>query len=161
MTIIQVIVAFIGYHASQYLIYLAIPDILEEITLVIKYHNDHHNVHSSGDDPMVTQRTYSRYAQEAALLLGKQIKLGRKQRKWSEKNLAERIGISRATLQKIENGEMTCAIGLVFEAAALVGITLFEQDKVPLAVRIEQANDKIALLPQRVRAQTKVADDDF
>jgi len=61
---------------------------------------------------MVKQRTYSKYAQEAALLLGKQIKLGRKQRKWSEKNLADRIGISRATLQKIENGEMTCAIGL-------------------------------------------------
>jgi transcriptional regulator with XRE-family HTH domain len=110
---------------------------------------------------MVRQRTYSKYAQEAALLLGKQIKLGRKQRKWSEKNLAERVGISRATLQKIENGEMNCAIGLVFEAAALVGITLFEHDRVPLAVRIEQANDKITLLPQRVRAQTKVADEHF
>jgi transcriptional regulator with XRE-family HTH domain len=143
------------------LINLAIPDILEDIIMVIKYLNDHYNVHSSREGSMVTQRTYSRYAQEAALLLGKQIKLGRKQRKWSEKNLAERVGISRATLQKIENGELTCAIGLVFEAAALVGITLFEHDRVPLAVRIEQANDKITLLPQRVRAQTKVADDDF
>lgn len=94
-------------------------------------------------------------------MLGKQIKLERKQRKWSEKNLAERIGISRATLQKIESGEMTCAIGLVFEAAALVGINLFEQDRVPLAVRIEQANDKIALLPQRIKAKSKVVDDDF
>jgi transcriptional regulator with XRE-family HTH domain len=110
---------------------------------------------------MVKQRTYSKYAQEAALLLGKQIKLGRKQRKWSEKNLADRIGISRATLQKIENGEMTCAIGLVFEAATLVDINLFEQDKVPLAVRIEHANDKIALLPQRIKATTKVVDDNF
>lgn len=110
---------------------------------------------------MVKQRTYSKYAQEAALLLGKQIKLGRKQRKWSEKNLAERIGISRATLQKIENGEMGCAIGLVFEAAALVDINLFEQNRVPLAVRIEHANDKIALLPQRIKAIAKVIDDDF
>jgi DNA-binding XRE family transcriptional regulator len=75
--------------------------------------------------------------------------------------LADRIGISRATLQKIENGEMTCAIGLVFEAATLVDINLFEQDRVPLAVRIEHTNDKIALLPQRIKTITKVVDDDF
>ncbi|MEA3467909.1 MAG: helix-turn-helix transcriptional regulator [Thermodesulfobacteriota bacterium] len=110
---------------------------------------------------MVKQRTYSKYTQEAALLLGKQIQLARKQRKWSEKNLAERIGISRATLQKIERGEMTCAIGLVFEAATLVGINLFEQDRLPLSMNIEQTNDKIALLPQRIQSQTKVVDDDF
>ena len=78
---------------------------------------------------MAKQRTFSKYAQEAATLLAEQIKLGRKQRKWTEKNLADRAGISRATLQKIENGEMSCAIGLVFEVATLVGINLFEQDK--------------------------------
>jgi transcriptional regulator with XRE-family HTH domain len=55
-------------------------------------------------------------------LLGRQVKLGRKQRKWSERNLAERVGISRTTLQKFERGEMTCAIGLVFEVATRVGI---------------------------------------
>jgi len=53
------------------------------------------------------QRIYSKYAKEAAFLLGQQIKLARKKRKWSEANLAERAGISRATLQKIEAGEMT------------------------------------------------------
>ncbi len=63
---------------------------------------------------MPKQRTYSQYAQEAAVLMGEQIKLGRKQRHWSEINLAERAGISRATLQKIENGAMSCAVGLVF-----------------------------------------------
>jgi transcriptional regulator with XRE-family HTH domain len=112
-------------------------------------------------EAMVKQRTYSKYTQESALLLGKQIKLYRKQRKWSEKNLADRVGISRATLQKIENGELTCAIGLVFEAAALVGINLFEQDRIPLSVSVAQANDKIALLPKRIRAKKKVVDDDF
>jgi transcriptional regulator with XRE-family HTH domain len=110
---------------------------------------------------MVKQRAYTKYAQEAALLLGKQIKLGRKQRKWSEQNLAERAGISRATLQKIERGEMTCAIGLVFEAASLVGVNLFEQDKLPLNISIDQTNNKIALLPKRIKPKTKVVDDDF
>jgi transcriptional regulator with XRE-family HTH domain len=110
---------------------------------------------------MVKKRTYSKYAQEAALLLGKQIRLARKQRKWSEKNLADRAGISRATLQKIENGEMTCAIGLVFEVAALVGLNLFEQDKLPLSVSIKNTSNMIALLPRRIKSKTKTVDDDF
>ncbi len=129
--------------------------------MVIEVFNDHHIRHLVMVEAMIKQRTYSKYAQEAALLLGKQIKLGRKQRKWSEMNLAERVGISRATLQKIERGEMTCAIGLVFEVATLVGINLFEQDKLPLSISIDQAKDKIALLPKRIQPKTKAVDDDF
>lgn len=110
---------------------------------------------------MPKQRTYSKYAREAAILIGAQIKLGRKQRKWNEHNLADRAGISRATLQKIENGEMSCAIGLVFEVATLVGVNLFEPDKFPLSRNIEQTRDKIALLPQRIQAKTKAVHDDF
>ena len=110
---------------------------------------------------MQKQRTYSKYAQDAVTLLGKQIKLGRKQRKWTEHNLADRAGISRATLQKIENGEMSCAIGLVFEVATLVGINLFENDKLPLSKHIEQMGDKIALLPQRIQVKARNVDDDF
>ncbi len=110
---------------------------------------------------MKKNRTYSNYALDAASLLGGQIKLGRKKRKWSEKNLAERAGISRATLQKIENGEMNCAIGLYFEVAALVGLILFEDDKFPLSRQIEQTKDKLALLPKRIQTRTKVVDDDF
>ncbi|MCP4491809.1 MAG: helix-turn-helix transcriptional regulator [Gammaproteobacteria bacterium] len=110
---------------------------------------------------MKKQRTYSKYTLEATALLGEQIKLGRKQRKWSEKNLAERAGISRATLQKIENGKMNCAIGLFFEVAALVGVNLFEHDNFPLARQIEQTKDKVALLPKRTKSKTRVVDDDF
>ena len=110
---------------------------------------------------MARQRTHSKYAQDAATLLGQQIKLARKQRKWTETNLAERAGISRATLQKIENGEMSCIIGLVFEVATLVGINLFEQDKLPISIQIEQTKDKIALLPKHIRVTSKVVDDDF
>lgn len=110
---------------------------------------------------MTKQRAFSKYAKEAALLLGQKIKLARKTRKWSEANLAERAGISRATLQKIEAGEMSPAIGLVFEVASLVGVVLFEQDNQRLANSIDLTQSKIALLPKRIREQTKVADDDF
>lgn len=110
---------------------------------------------------MANKRTYSKYAIEATTLLGEQIKLERKQRKWNEKNLAERAGISRATLQKIESGNMSCSIGLVFEVATLVGVNLFEQDKLPLSRHLEQTRDKIALLPKRIKVKTKTVHDDF
>ncbi len=110
---------------------------------------------------MSKQRTYSKYARNAVTLLGEQIKLGRKQRQWTEHNLADRAGISRATLQKIENGEMSCAIGLVFEVAVLVGVNLFEQDKLPFSKQIEHTRDKIAVLPKRIQVKTKAVDDDF
>jgi len=110
---------------------------------------------------MPKQRTYSKYAQEAALLMGEQIKLGRKQRKWTEQALADRAGISRATLRKMENGDLSCAIGLVFEVATLVRINLFDQDKLSLIQQIEHTQDKAALLPRRIKPKLKVIDDDF
>ena len=110
---------------------------------------------------MAKQRTYSKYTLEAVTLLGEQIKLGRKQRKWSEEHLSERAGISRATLQKIERGNMNCAIGLFFEVAMLVGVNLFEHDKYPLSQHIEQTKDKVALLPKRIKSKTKVVHDGF
>lgn len=126
---------------------------------VNKYFQEYNNGHMV--EKLAKLRTYSRYAQDAALLLGQQIKLARKQRKWSELNLAERAGISRATLQKIEAGAMTPAIGLVFEVASLLGVSLFEDDHQRLATGIDLTRSKIALLPKRIRQQTKVADDDF
>ena len=110
---------------------------------------------------MPKQRVYSRYTREANALLGEQIKLGRKQRKWSEANLAERAGISRATVQKIEKGDMSCAIGLVFEVATLTGVPLFEPDRAALARQRDRIQDKIALLPKRIRAKQEVVYDDF
>jgi transcriptional regulator with XRE-family HTH domain len=110
---------------------------------------------------MAKLRTYSKYALDAALLLGQQIRLARKKRRWSEANLAERAGISRSTLQKIEAGEMSPAIGLVFEVATLAGVPLFEQDSQRLETSIDLTQSKIALLPKRIREQAKVADDDF
>ena len=129
--------------------------------MVIEYLNEYYSGHIFPKLAMVQQRTYSKYAQEAAFLLGQQIRLGRKQRQWSEQNLAERAGISRATLQKIEAGAMSPSVGLVFEVAALVGVPLFEQDSRALATGIELTQSKIALLPQRIRNPTKAVDDDF
>lgn len=106
-------------------------------------------------------RTYSRYTREAAVLLARQVQLGRKQRRWTEHELADRAGISRATVQKIEKGELSVAIGLVFEVAALVGITLFNEERTSLAAHIARTDDKLALLPSAVRKRRKPVDDAF
>jgi DNA-binding XRE family transcriptional regulator len=109
----------------------------------------------------IRKRTYSRVTKEATELFGKLIRLGRKERKMTELELAGRAGISRATLQKIERGDLKCEIGLVFEVATLVGVKLFEaEDASAVALHLDRINDKLALLPQSIRTSVKV-DDDF
>lgn len=110
---------------------------------------------------MAKDRVYSSYTREAGVLLGKQVRLGRMQRKWTEHELAERGGISRATLQKIEKGDLSVTIGLVFEVAALVGIKLFDSERSTLASHLARTDDKLAVLPSAVRKSRKTLDDDF
>ncbi len=106
-------------------------------------------------------RTYSSYTQEALMLLGQLIKLGRKSRHFSEATLAERVGISRATVQKIENGDPGVAIGLVFECAVIVGVTLFNSPETSITLDIDRVKDKLALLPKAIHSVKAEVDDDF
>ncbi|HCG05766.1 MAG TPA: transcriptional regulator [Desulfovibrio sp.] len=106
-------------------------------------------------------RTYSRVTSEALALMGRQIRLARKQRRMPETELAARIGIARSTLQLIEKGHPKVEIGLVFEAAVLVGVPLFVAEPQGLAAPIERMDDKLALLPQSVRKPRGEVKDDF
>jgi transcriptional regulator with XRE-family HTH domain len=111
--------------------------------------------------PKQTSRAHSRVTRHAAALLGKQIKIARKERKMTAQDLADRAGISRGLLQRIEKGNLKCQIGAVFEVATLVGIKLFDADVSSLNIRIRQADDKIALLPKHIHSIKKVVNDDF
>ena len=106
-------------------------------------------------------RTYSRYSCDAVALLGKLIRSARKERKLTTQELAERAGISRGLLQRIEKGDLKCGIGAVFEVAVIVGVKLFEADETTLTKHIHQTEEKLALLPKSVRKTAKVVDDDF
>ncbi|MCW7498437.1 helix-turn-helix transcriptional regulator [Leptospira levettii] len=110
---------------------------------------------------MKITRTYSKMAKEASVLFGKEIQVARKERAWSEQVLADRIGISRTTLQKIEAGDMTVAIGLVFEAAVILGIPIFLEENPSFSKSIRNTTDKLTLLPKRIRNKTKKVKDDF
>ena len=113
------------------------------------------------DMPRPITRTYSRYAQEASALLGGLIRAARKERKLTAQELADRAGISRGLLQRIEKGDLKCEIGAAFEVATIVGVKLFDATEGTLTRHLRQTEDKLALLPQRIKTRKKAVRDDF
>ena len=106
------------------------------------------------------QKSYSRYAREAAELLGLMIHNARVERGLTVANVSERAGVSRGLVQRIEKGGMGCSIGAVFEVAAITGVRLFEAEPTTLTKHLSMMRDKLTLLPKSVRTgATKVKDD--
>ena len=106
------------------------------------------------------KRAYMKYTKEALLYLGQLIKLERKKRKLSELDFAERAGIARSTLQKIEKGDPSVEIGVVFDVAHIGGVKLFDIET-SFSTMTSAANEKLSLLPKRIRQNRKKVRDDF
>lgn len=104
---------------------------------------------------------YSRYAAEALAYLGTLIRKSRIERKETAAQLAERAGISRGLLQRIERGDPGCSVGAVFEVAALSGIRLFDLDRETLTANNQIATHTLTLLPRAARPTGKPVKDDF
>ena len=111
--------------------------------------------------PKSTSHAYLASSRHATVLLGELIRTARKERKMTAQELADRAGISRGFLQRIEKGNLKCQIGAVFEVASLVGIRLFDADETALVSRLSQAREKQALLPKSVRRRPQELKDDF
>jgi transcriptional regulator with XRE-family HTH domain len=107
-------------------------------------------------------RPHSPYAAEAARLLGAQIRLARRERHWSQDELAERIGITARTVYKIEHGDLSVGLGATFEAAALLGVPLFYAERPRLRSELDRVQTHSALLPRPTRSRpTDEVNDDF
>ena len=106
-------------------------------------------------------RSYSRYAREAAALLGLMIRTARIESDMTVADIAERAGISRGLVHRIEKGEMGSSIGAAFEVAAIVGLRLFQAEPTTLTRQLSLEREKLALLPQSVRAGATRVKDDF
>ena len=106
-------------------------------------------------------RTYARYTSDGIALLGKMIRHGRKQRRMTEMELAERLGIARSTLQRVEKGDPKVEIGIMFEAATLVGVKLFDSDERGIKRLSDRMDDRIAVLPKHVYKTGKKVVDEF
>jgi transcriptional regulator with XRE-family HTH domain len=107
------------------------------------------------------KRSYARYTIAATKLLGVMIGLERKSRGMTAGELADRLGISRGTLVRLEGGDPKVELGVAFDACAILGIPLFEQDADGLAMRFDEAGKRLALLPKRIRHKKLNVSDDF
>jgi transcriptional regulator with XRE-family HTH domain len=106
-------------------------------------------------------RPHSPYAVEAARLLGAEIRLARRRRRWSQDELASRAGITSRTVYKIERGDLSVGLGAAFEAAALVGVPLFHADRSRLSTDLDRVEARSALLPRPSRVRPDEVRDDF
>ena len=109
----------------------------------------------------LANRAYSRYAREALELFGLLIHNARIERKMTVAALAERAGVSRGLVHRVEKGDMGCSIGVVFELAAIVGVRLFDLDTTALPYHLSKERDKLKLLPKSVRRKTSRVNSDF
>lgn len=104
----------------------------------------------------------SPYASEAAILLGQMVRKTRIDRQMSTLNVAQRAGISRGLLRRIEAGDPGCSIGAVFEVAAIVGVRLFDAEHATISQAIESNREVMTLLPKSIRSpRIDVVKDDF
>lgn len=103
----------------------------------------------------------SPYSQDALELLGLLIREGRIQKALTATELSARAGISRALLRRMERGDPGCAIGAVFEAAAIAGVPLFEAEARALDSHLSRHRERLTLLPKSVRSASIGVKDDF
>ena len=103
--------------------------------------------------------SYSRTTLEVASLLGARVREGRLARRWTQNELADRIGVSSDTISKVEHGDPTVALGIALEAARLVGVPLFAQDDIRVSMDRDLTAARLALLP--ARARTRRVTNDF
>lgn len=90
------------------------------------------------------------------------IEEGRLRKGWTRDELADRVGVGVVTIRQVAKGSPRVAIGTYFEAAALVGVSLFTDD--PDTLKREQATqlERLTLLPKRIRrSPQEPIDDDF
>ena len=111
--------------------------------------------------PKSKDRTYSRYTIEAMKLWAGLIRTARIECKMTTVEVSERAGISRGLLNRIENGDLKCEVGVVLEVATIVGVKLFDADPSRLEMHRHNVENKLSLLPKAVRSKKKAVDDEF
>src|SRR4051794_30593158 len=104
-------------------------------------------------------RAFARQTLDAAQVLGVQIAQARRTRGWTAEELAQRVGVSARTISNLERGSPTVAMGIAFEAATMLGISLFGAEGPELARLARQGRETLALLPSRVYRRKEPARD--
>jgi transcriptional regulator with XRE-family HTH domain len=92
---------------------------------------------------------------------GRNIARARKRRGLKQVELAQRVGVSKVTLQSVERGAPTTGIGTYFACAWVLG--LLEELSNPLAPERDEEGKafEARLAPKRVRGQAGALNDEF
>lgn len=104
---------------------------------------------------------YARYTLAAVKLLGTLIEIERKEKRMTALDLSGRLGVNRETLSRLEKGDPKVELGTAFEACAILGIPLFEEDASGLTLRLDEAVKRRSLLPARIRTKRLKISDEF
>lgn len=97
----------------------------------------------------------------ALSFLAKLIKTARQHVGMSQIDLAVRLGVSRQTVIAIEKASPQVSVGIVFEAAHIVGVPLLSDSQDSLNQWQTVLSGFNALLPQRIHTKQVDIDDDF
>ncbi len=111
--------------------------------------------------PKSIPRSYSHATREANVLFGALLQTARKERGLTQQEVAERVGVSRGMLRRIEQGDPKCEIGVAFEVATLLGVPLFGLDDERLQHERHAVQQRLALLPAAVHKRRGGVRDDF
>jgi len=103
----------------------------------------------------------TRNTKEVLTTLALMIDIGRKNQQWTQNELAERLSVSRHTVQHLLKGDPGIAIGTVLEAAVLTGVPLWQPESANPVSFYHTVVEKAALLPSRVRKSKVIVDDNF
>lgn len=109
----------------------------------------------------MADRTYLTQTRDAARVLGQQLAAARRRQRRTAADVAERAHVTRQTLRRIERGNPSVAIGLVFEVAAVLAVPLFGASGAELAELAARGERDLALLPARVTRDDVAVDDAF
>lgn len=109
----------------------------------------------------MANRTYSPVTLSALQIFSQLIQVKRKERGLTQQGLAERAGVSRSLVQRVESADARCEIGVVFEMAQLLGIPLFQAPADNHSKLIANLQEKLALLPARVVVPKQEVSNDF
>ncbi|MCX2898096.1 helix-turn-helix transcriptional regulator [Pseudomonas mandelii] len=108
----------------------------------------------------MANRTYSPVTLNALQIFSQLIQVKRKERGMTQQALAERAGVSRSLVQRVESADARCEIGVVFEMAQLLGIHLFQASD-SHSTLLASLQDKLALLPAHVVVPKQEVSNDF
>jgi len=107
--------------------------------------------------PMIPQKFLS--------VLGEMLALARKSRRLRQADLAERVGVSRQTIARMEKGDPNVAIGVYFVAAWILNIPIIPGMETNLSESNEVTTQLIQFLkkqlPQRIITKEEKIDDKF